>query len=80
MKKGVTVLLLAGLLALPISCTNMSSKEQGTLTGGLIGAGVGAGVGLGISAIAGGSLGAGAIAGGALGAVSGAIIGHEQGK
>ncbi len=79
MKKVVSIAVLAGMLALPLSCTNMTHGQQGATTGGLIGAGVGAGVGLGISAIAGGSLGAGAIAGGALGAVSGAIIGYSQG-
>lgn len=80
MKKALTIMMIAGMMALPLACTNMSGKEQGTLTGSLIGAGAGAGVGLGISAIAGGSLGAGAIAGGALGAVTGAIIGHEAGR
>jgi hypothetical protein len=54
-------------LAGNVACTNMSTAEQGTLSGTDLGAAAGAG----ISAIAGGDAGVGALVGGALGGVAG---------
>ena len=64
--------LLAIVLVSSVACTNMSSQEQGTLTG----AGIGAAAGAGIAAIAGGSGWTGA----AVGAVAGGVIGNIKGK
>lgn len=54
-------------------CTNMSSTEQGTLSGGALGAAAGAG----IAAIAGGNALTGAIVGGGAGLVGGFITGKK---
>ncbi|RWU21132.1 hypothetical protein DM813_18190 [Pseudomonas alkylphenolica] len=54
-----------------VGCTNMSSQQQGTLSGAAIGAAAGAG----IAAISGGSGWTGA----ALGAAAGGVVGHIRG-
>ncbi|MCP3711425.1 hypothetical protein M3I54_31445 [Paraburkholderia sp. CNPSo 3274] len=55
-------------------CTDMTPRQQGTVSGGAIGAAGGAG----IAAIAGGDAWTGAIIGGAAGAVAGNIRGGHQ--
>lgn len=55
-----------------IGCTNMSSEQQGTLSGAAIGAAAGAG----IAAIAGGNAGVGA----AVGAVGGGVVGNMKAR
>jgi len=55
-----------------VACTNMSSEEQGTVTGGLIGAAAGAG----IANLTGGNGWTGA----AIGAAAGAVVGNMKGK
>jgi len=55
-----------------VACTNMSSEQQGTLTG----AGIGAAAGAGIAAISGGNGWTGA----AIGAVAGGVVGNIKGK
>ena len=67
---GLAVALVA-VMALP-GCTNMSSREQGTVSGAAIGAAAGAG----IAAISGGSGWTGA----AIGAVVGGTVGNIKGK
>lgn len=64
---GLAVLVLAG-------CSNMTPRQQSTLSGGAIGAAAGAGV----SAISGGNPVTGAVVGGAAGAVIGNL--KEQKK
>jgi osmotically inducible lipoprotein OsmB len=64
--------ILAIVLVSSVACTNMSSQEQGTLTG----AGIGAAAGAGIAAISGGSGWTGA----AVGAVAGGVVGNIKGK
>ncbi len=54
-------------------CTNMSSTEQGTLSGSALGAAAGAG----IAAIAGGNALTGGIIGGGLGALGGYFTGKK---
>jgi outer membrane lipoprotein SlyB len=70
--KKIAYPLLAIVLGSSVACTNMSSEQQGTLTG----AGIGAAAGAGIAAIAGGNGWTGA----AVGAVAGGIIGNIEGK
>lgn len=65
--KTVTKLAMIGALTLTLGCTNMSSEQQGTLSGAAIGAAAGAG----ISAMTGGHGGVGAAIGGVLGGISG---------
>jgi len=72
MMKKFTYPVLAIALGSSVACTNMSSTQQGTLTG----AGIGAAAGAGIAAIAGGSGWTGA----AVGAVAGGVVGHIKGK
>ncbi|MBI2253571.1 MAG: hypothetical protein HYU58_03010 [Proteobacteria bacterium] len=61
----------AGLLALSLgACSNMSSTQQRTLSGGAIGAAGGAAIG----ALSGGSAGLGALIGGAAGAGTGYLL------
>jgi len=64
--------LLALALGSSVACTNMSSEQQGTLTG----AGIGAAAGAGIAAISGGSGWTGA----AIGAVAGGVAGNIKGR
>jgi len=71
MRAIATSLLIAMLVA---GCSNMSSKEQRTLSGGAIGAAGGAALG----AITGGSPTAGAIIGGAAGAAAGALTDDDD--
>lgn len=61
-------------LVLVIGCTDMTPRQQGTMSGAAIGAAGGAG----IAAIAGGNAWTGAIIGGAAGAVAGNIHGGHQ--
>ncbi len=67
--KFMLMLALAGL----VSCTSMSSQQQGTLSGAAMGAAAGAG----IAALAGGKAGVGAVAGGAIGAIGGYLEGNR---
>ena len=79
MKKFLTVVLGFSLLLMPLACTNMTKKEQGTVSGAAGGAAVGAVIG----AIAGGRTGAaaGAAIGGVVGGVGGAVVGdHQEGQ
>jgi len=64
--------LLALALGSSMACTNMSSEQQGTVTG----AGIGAAAGAGIAAISGGNGWTGA----AIGSVAGGIAGNIKGK
>ena len=64
---------IAVVLGSSMACTNMSSEQQGTVTG----AGIGAAAGAGIAAIAGGNGWTGAAVGAAAGAVVGNIRGRE---
>ena len=81
-----TGLILATVAALTvIGCTNMTPREQGTVSGAAIGAPAGAGearrgaaAGAGIAAIAGGSGWTGAAIGGILGGTIGNIKGKQQ--
>lgn len=66
MHKILTTMAIVGLLG-SAGCSNMSTTEQRTLSGGAIGAGTGAAV----SGVTGGSMLGGAILGGALGAGAG---------
>ena len=70
--KTIIFPLLAMALVSSVACTNMSSEEQGTLTG----AGIGAAAGAGIAAIAGGSGWTGA----AIGAAAGGVVGNIKGR
>ena len=70
--KKLTYPLLAIILGSSVACTNMSSQQQGTMTG----AGIGALSGAGIAAISGGDGWTGA----AIGAVAGGVIGNMKGK
>ncbi|MGF6637222.1 YMGG-like glycine zipper-containing protein [Paraburkholderia guartelaensis] len=63
-----------GTLVAAIGCTDMTPRQQGTVSGGAIGAAGGAG----IAAIAGGDAWTGAIIGGAAGAVAGNMRGGHQ--
>ena len=69
-----SALMLATALGVGTGCTNMTSKQQGTLSGAAIGAGAGAG----IAAIAGGNAGTGALIGGAAGALAGNIKARNE--
>jgi osmotically inducible lipoprotein OsmB len=70
--KKITYPLIAIAMASTVACTNMTSEQQGTMTG----AGIGAAAGAGIAALAGGSGWTGA----AIGAVAGGVIGNIKGK
>ena len=70
--KAFTFPLLAMLLIGPVSCTDMTREQQGTLSG----AGIGAAAGAGIAALSGGS----AWTGAAIGAVAGGIAGNVKSK
>ena len=70
--KKIAYPLIAVALGSSVACTNMSSEQQGTVTG----AGIGAAAGAGIAAIAGGDGWTGA----AVGAAAGAVIGNIKGK
>jgi len=70
--KNIAYPVLAIALGGSVACTNMSSEQQGTLTG----AGIGAAAGAGIAALAGGSGWTGA----AVGAVAGGVVGNIKGK
>lgn len=74
MKKMLGVCLLAGLMAMPMACTNMSKTSQGALSGAAGGALAGAGIGK----LSGGHGGTGALIGGAVGGVVGAIYGANE--
>ena len=69
-KTGWTLALVMALAA--TGCTNMSAREQGTISGAAIGAAAGAG----IAAISGGSGWTGA----AIGAVAGGLVGNMKGS
>ena len=71
MKRFGLIAILAAIVAL-LGCTNMSAKQQGTLTG----AGIGAVAGAGIVSLAGGS----AWTGAAVGLVAGGVAGHIHGS
>lgn len=69
--RGARVLAAAGLLVVSLAaCSNMSSTQQRTLSGGAIGAAGGAAIG----ALSGGSAGMGALIGGAAGAGTGYLL------
>lgn len=70
--KKITALALILAAAGLIGCTNMTTQQQGTVSGAAIGAAAGAG----IAAIAGGSGWTGA----AIGAVAGGVIGNIKGS
>jgi len=77
MSKLLAVVLCFSLI--PLACTNMSKREQATVSGAAGAAAVGAVIG----AIAGGRSGAaaGAAIGGVVGGVGGAIVGdHAEGR
>jgi hypothetical protein len=63
-----------GALVVVAGCTDMSARQQGTMSGAAIGAAGGAG----IAAISGGDAWTGAIIGGAAGGVAGNIRGGRQ--
>lgn len=70
-RHGGRMFIAAGLLALSLgACSNMSSTQQRTLSGGAIGAAGGAAIG----ALSGGSAGLGALIGGAAGAGTGYLL------
>jgi len=71
--KKIAYPVVAIVLGSSVACTNMSSEQQGTVTG----AGIGAAAGAGIAAIAGGNGWTGAAVGAAAGAVVGNIRGRE---
>ncbi len=71
-KTGYAVALIAALAA--TACTDMTPRQQGTLSGGVIGAAAGAG----IASIAGGSAWTGAAVGAAVGGTAGYIKGNRQ--
>lgn len=70
--KTIRYPLIAAAMTLSLGCTNMSSEQQGTLTG----AGLGAAAGAGIAALAGGKGWTGA----AIGAVAGGVAGNIKGR
>ncbi|HUY19373.1 MAG TPA: glycine zipper domain-containing protein [Candidatus Binataceae bacterium] len=74
MKLLRTILFIAIAATLLSACAGqpLSTREKGTLAGGVLGAGTGAIIGAAV-----GSPGAGAAIGGGLGAVTGAIVGNE---
>jgi hypothetical protein len=72
--KRFAILLIPVLLLGAAGCSNMSNREQRTLSGGAIGAGGGALIG----AVTGGSPLVGALIGGAGGAVVGALTGSDK--
>jgi osmotically inducible lipoprotein OsmB len=72
--KRLAILLVPVLLLGAAGCSNLSNREQRTLSGGAIGAGGGALVG----AVTGGSPLVGALIGGAGGAAIGALSGHDR--
>ncbi len=72
MMKKISYPLVAMLLVGTAGCTNMSTEQQGTLTG----AGIGAAAGAGVAALAGGSGWTGA----AIGAVAGGVAGNIKGR
>ncbi len=74
MKTKILIFALLVSLLIPLGCTRMNRREQGTVTGAAGGAAVGAG----ISALAGGNWGVGAALGGVLGGVAGNIYGGDQ--
>ena len=71
-KTGYAVALIAALAA--SACTDMTPRQQGTLSGGAIAAAAGAG----IASIAGGSAWTGAAVGAAVGGTAGYIKGNRQ--
>ncbi len=74
MKRILSVFILSlALAAGPLACTNMSTTEQGVLSGVAIGALSGAG----IAAIDGGSGTTAALVGGVAGGIAGGAIGHN---
>lgn len=69
--RGAGMVAAIGLLAVSLTaCSNMSSTQQRTLSGGAIGAAGGAAIG----ALSGGSAGMGALIGGAAGAGTGYLL------
>lgn len=70
--KTILYPVLAAAIVVSAGCTNMSSEQQGTLTG----AGIGAAAGAGIAALAGGNGWTGA----AIGAVAGGVAGNIKGR
>jgi osmotically inducible lipoprotein OsmB len=63
-----------GALAITTGCTDMNSRQQGTLSGAALGAAGGAG----IAVISGGDAWTGALIGGAAGGVAGNIAGGRR--
>lgn len=78
--KQIKLLVVLVLAVAMLGCVGMSSRQQGTLSGGAIGAGGGALLG----GISGGSPAVGAVLGGAAGALTGYILGdpgdHRGGR
>ncbi len=74
MKQVGILFLIAVMLCSSLSCTRMSSSQQGALSGSVIGAGAG----LGISALTGGKHIVGALLGGGIGLIAGAIYGYAN--
>ena len=72
MMKKISAISLALAATALIGCTNMTTQQQGTVSGAAIGAAAGAG----IATIAGGSGWTGA----AIGAVAGGLVGNMKGK
>lgn len=74
--KKITYPILALMLGSSVACTNMTSEQQGTVSG----AGMGALAGAGIASLAGGSGWTGAAIGAVAGGVAGNIKGANQNK
>lgn len=74
MRKIIAYALLSMVLFTGVSCTNMSSTQQGVTSGAALGALGGAG----IAALSGGGAGWGALAGAGMGALAGGIVGQQQ--
>lgn len=72
--KGLMIVLVTAGTLVASGCSNMSTTEQRTLSGGAIGAGAGAAV----SGLTGGSVLGGALLGGAAGAVGGYLYDHHD--
>jgi osmotically inducible lipoprotein OsmB len=72
--KHIKLALFAGTLALAAGCTDMTPRQQGTMSGAAMGAAGGAG----IAAIAGGDAWTGAAIGGIAGGIAGNIHGGRQ--
>lgn len=72
--KMIRILVVLVLAVVMLGCVGMSSRQQGTLSGGAIGAGGGALLG----GLSGGRPAVGAVLGGAAGALTGYILGDQS--